>query len=226
MVKFRKRAEKKSTLKKQDDSKVLPMPATRTRSQLVSLFTFTTEAETRDEEEILQPVATKSYDVEPQEDVHVAEGWNTDTNTDTDNTESMIHALRSKLGLNQCCVDEDDVDYDVLVESEGNKEEKPQQHEKIVMQTDGSLSFLIFSRFAVVEESTHLLIKVRVGCLIHSCIIQLCYLSITYNIHADNCFLSYSGSHIHSRRRQKVRWNWSHSSDASICPWANCHGNY
>ena len=144
-------ARKPSLLKTQDDLKL--QPATTSKS----FFTYA-EAETRDEEEILQPIATRTYDVEPQK-VNVTQEMNNDA-------ESMIHALRSKLGLKGCCVDDADLDDDVLVEYQGDKEEKPQQHEKIVMQIDGSLSFLTFSRFAVVEESTHLLIKVRVGCLI------------------------------------------------------------
>ena len=116
--------------------------------------------EHRDEQEIVQTVARKKTEEEEE--------------APEDDTESMIQALRTKLGLKQCCIDDADVacaDDDVAVEYyQPPKVEKPQQHEKIVMQIDGSLAFLTFSRFAMVEESNHLLIKVRVGCLIHSCI--------------------------------------------------------
>ncbi len=88
------------------------------------------------------------------------------------NTETMIQVLRNKLGLQILC-DEDGAELTSLdddMSNTSNEEEvqdRPQvvhQHEKIVLEDlNGSLAFLTFSRFAVVEETTHLLIKVRVS---------------------------------------------------------------
>ena len=88
------------------------------------------------------------------------------------NTETMIQVLRNKLGLQDVC--NEDAELTSLSDEMGTSDEeevsdRPQvvhQHEKIVLEDlNGSLAFLTFSRFAVVEEATHLLIKVRVGLL-------------------------------------------------------------
>ncbi len=90
------------------------------------------------------------------------------------NTETMIQVLRSKLGLQDMCdgdgAELTSLDDDMSNTSDEEVEEEPEvrqkvhQHEKIVLEDlNGSLAFLTFSRFAVVEETTHLLIKVRVS---------------------------------------------------------------
>lgn len=93
------------------------------------------------------------------------------------NTETMIQVLRNKLGLHTIGCDENaeltslsDEMEDISVNTSNEEEEDASrppvvhQHEKIVLEDlNGSLAFLTFSRFAVVEETTHLLIKVRVG---------------------------------------------------------------
>ncbi|KAL7495197.1 hypothetical protein ACHAWT_003672 [Skeletonema menzelii] len=128
---------------------------TQNRSKLptsaINLESLVNYTEHRDEQEIVQTVPKKkTKETAPEdEDLH---------------TESMILALRTKLGLKACCIDDAHLacaDDDVVVECQEAKVEKPQQHEKIVMQIDGSLAFLTFSRYAMVEGPTHLLIKVR-----------------------------------------------------------------
>lgn len=89
------------------------------------------------------------------------------------NTETMIQVLRNKLGLHNMCDGDEDAELTSLsdeMSNTSNEEEvsdTPQvvhQHEKIVLEDlNGSLAFLTFSRFAVVEETTQLLIKVRVS---------------------------------------------------------------
>ncbi|KAK1745913.1 medium chain reductase/dehydrogenase (MDR)/zinc-dependent alcohol dehydrogenase-like family protein [Skeletonema marinoi] len=103
-----------------------------------------------------QPADVKTKDATPEKGAKEGET----------NTETMIQALRTKLGLHDVC--NEDAELTSLDEggatSEEETEYKPDllQHEKMVLEDlSGGLAFLTFSRFAVVDESTHILIKVR-----------------------------------------------------------------
>lgn len=105
-----------------------------------------------------QPADVKTKDTTPEKGAKEGET----------NTETMIQALRTKLGLHDVC--NEDAELTSLDEggatSEEETEYKPDllQHEKMVLEDlSGGLAFLTFSRFAVVDESTHILIKVRVS---------------------------------------------------------------
>jgi hypothetical protein len=137
-----------TSLKLQDDSKAVE----------TTIVESPEESKQQPDKQEAQPADVKTKDATPKQGAKEGET----------NTETMIQALRTKLGLHDVC--NEDAELTSLDEggttSEEETEYKPDllQHEKMVLEDlSGGLAFLTFSRFAVVDESTHILIKVRVS---------------------------------------------------------------
>jgi len=137
-----------ASLQLQDDSKAVE----------TTIVESPEESKQQPDKQEAQPADVKTKDATPEKGAKEGES----------NTETMIQALRTKLGLHDVC--NEDAELTSLDEggatSEEETEYKPDllQHEKMVLEDlSGGLAFLTFSRFAVVDESTHILIKVRVS---------------------------------------------------------------
>ena len=142
-----------TSLKLQDDSKAVE----------TTIVESPEESKQQPDKQEAQPADVKTKDATPKQGAKEGET----------NTETMIQALRTKLGLHDVC--NEDAELTSLDEggttSEEETEYKPDllQHEKMVLEDlSGGLAFLTFSRFAVVDESTHILIKVRVSLIWHT----------------------------------------------------------